>query len=54
MTIKYIEVETLEGVQEHAIIEHADGSFTSMLKSIYDAMQAEQSTPSLTDETSTK
>ena len=23
--------------QEHAIIEHADGSQTSMLKSIYDA-----------------
>jgi hypothetical protein len=47
MTIKYIEVETLEGVQEHAIIEHADGSFTSMLKSEYDKRQAEQSTPNL-------
>ena len=47
MTIKYIEVETLEGVQEHAIIEHADGSFTSMLKSTYEAQQAEQSTPNL-------
>jgi hypothetical protein len=33
---------------EHAIIEHADGSFTSMLKSTYDAMQAEQSTPIVT------
>jgi hypothetical protein len=32
---------------EHAIIEHADGSFTSMLKSTYDAMQAAQSTPSI-------
>jgi hypothetical protein len=32
---------------EHALIEHADGSFTSMLKSTYDAMQAEQSTPNL-------
>ena len=41
-------------VTEHAIIEHADGSFTSMLKSTYEAQQAEQSTPSLTDETSTK
>ena len=54
MTIKYIEVETLEGVQEHAIIEHADGSFTSMSKAEYERQQAEQSTPSLTDETSTK
>ncbi len=30
---------------EHAIIEHSDGSFTSMLKSEYDRRQAEQSTP---------
>ena len=36
--------------QTHAIIEHADGSFTSMLKSTYDAMQAEQSTPMVTDD----
>jgi hypothetical protein len=35
---------------EHAIIEHDDGSFTSMLKSTYEAQQAEQSTPSVTDE----
>jgi len=34
--------------EEHAIIEHADGSFTSMLKSTYEAQQAEQSTPSVT------
>jgi len=39
---------------EHALIEHADGSFTSMLKSTYEAQQAEQSTPSVIDETSTK
>jgi hypothetical protein len=35
-------------VTEHAIIEHADGSFTSMLKSTYEAQQAEQSTPIVT------
>ena len=34
-------------VTEHAIIEHADGSFTSMLKSTYEEQQAEQSTPIL-------
>ena len=45
--VTFIEVETLGGVQTHAIIEHADGSFTSMLKSTYDEKQAEQSTPSL-------
>jgi hypothetical protein len=43
----------IEGVH-HAIITHKDGSFTSMLKSTYDAMQAEQSTPSVTNETKTK
>jgi hypothetical protein len=30
---------------EHAIIDRGNGEFTSMLKSTYDAMQAEQSTP---------
>jgi hypothetical protein len=54
--VTFIETtDALSGVvTEHAIIEHADGSFTSMLKSTYEAIQAEQSTPSLTDETSTK
>ncbi len=33
---------------EHAIIDRGNGEFTSMLKSTYDAMQAEQSTPSVT------
>jgi hypothetical protein len=37
-----------EKVQTFAIIENEDGSITSMLKSTYDAMQAEQSTPSVT------
>ena len=32
---------------EHAIIDHGNEQFTSMLKSTYDAMQAEQSTPNL-------
>ena len=33
--------------QEYAIIDHGNEQFTSMLKSTYDAMQAEQSTPSV-------
>ena len=52
--VTFIEVETLGGVQTHAIIDHGNDCFTSMLKSEYDRRQAEQSTPSLTDETSTK
>jgi hypothetical protein len=33
---------------EHAIIDRGNGEFTSMLKSTYEAQQAEQSTPNLT------
>ena len=29
---------------EHAIIDHGDGSFTSMLKSTYDEMKANEAT----------
>jgi len=47
--VTFIQVETMGELTEHAIIAHADGSFTSMLKSTYDAMQAEQSTPSVTN-----
>jgi hypothetical protein len=32
---------------EHVIIDRGNGEFTSMLKSTYEAQQAEQSTPSL-------
>ena len=34
--VTFITVEEIE----HAIIEHDDGSFTTMLKSTYDAQQA--------------
>jgi len=49
MTVTFIKIESLGETQEHAIIENADGSFTSMLKSAYKAQQAEQSTPNLAD-----
>jgi hypothetical protein len=32
---------------EHIIIDHGNDQFTSMLKSTYEAQQAEQSTPNL-------
>ena len=44
--VTFIEVNEVE----HAIIDRGNGEFTSMLKSTYDAMQAEQSTPIVTDE----
>jgi hypothetical protein len=40
-------------VTEHAIIDRGNGEFTSMLKSTYDAMQAEQSTPIVINEAET-
>jgi hypothetical protein len=36
-------------VTEHAIIDHGNEQFTSMLKSTYESQQAEQSTPSVTN-----
>jgi hypothetical protein len=48
------ELFTDEQGAEHIIIDHGNGEFTSMLKSTYEAQQAEQSTPSLTDEAATK
>lgn len=41
--VTFITVDELE----HAIIDNGDGSFTSMLKSTYEAQQAKQSTPNL-------
>jgi hypothetical protein len=52
--VKFITITGQDGVEvEHAIIDRGNGEFTSMPKSTYDAMQAEQSTPMVTDETST-
>jgi len=43
--VTFIKVAGFDGVeQEHAIIDRGNNEFTSMLKSTYDAMQAEQST----------
>jgi hypothetical protein len=43
--VTFIEIENLDGLQEYAIIDRGNGEFTSMLKSTYEAQQAEQSTP---------
>jgi hypothetical protein len=46
--VTFIKVAGIDGVEiEHAIIDRGNGEYTSMLKSTYDAMQAEQSTPNL-------
>jgi hypothetical protein len=38
--VTFIEINTVGGVQEHAIIDRGNGEFTSMLKSTYDEQQA--------------
>lgn len=40
--VTFIKVETLEGVIEHAIIDRGNGEFTSMLKSTYDELKANE------------
>jgi hypothetical protein len=40
MTTKTIQIETPDGIQQHIVIEHNNGDLTSMLKSTYDAQQA--------------
>ena len=44
MTIKIVEVtDSITGeITEHAIIDHGNDQFTSMLKSTYDEQQAQQ------------
>jgi hypothetical protein len=48
--VTFIKLEVTNGLVDYAIIDNGDGSFTSMLKSTYEAQQAEQSTPMVTDE----
>jgi hypothetical protein len=40
--VTFIEVEGINGVVEHAIIDRGNGEFTSMTKANYDAMIAAQ------------
>jgi hypothetical protein len=53
MTMDNVTFLEVEGV-EHAIIDRGNGEFTSMTKAHYEAMQAEQSTPMVSDEAKTK
>jgi hypothetical protein len=45
--VRFIEITDplTNEVTEHVIIDRGNNEFTSMLKSTYEAMQAEQSTP---------
>jgi len=53
--VTFIESQNPDGtISEHAIIDRGNGEFTSMSKAYYEAQQAEQSTPSVTDEATIK
>ena len=40
--VTIVEIETLTGTQEHAIIDHGNEQFTSMPKSTYDELKAQE------------
>jgi hypothetical protein len=43
--VSFVEVEHRGETTTHAIIDHGNGEFTSMLKSTYDELQAQQARP---------
>jgi len=45
--VTFIEVQTPHGSETHAIIDHGNGEFTSMLKTTYDEMIAEREASTL-------
>ena len=49
--VTFFGVETFGEVVEHALIAHADGSFTSMTKAHYEAQQVEHLTEIITPTT---
>ena len=40
--VTFIDIETMDGVSTHAIIDHGNEQFTSMLKSTYDELKANE------------
>lgn len=40
--VTFIEVETIGGVQTHAVIDNGDGTITTMLKTHYDELEAQR------------
>jgi hypothetical protein len=40
--VTFFDVELMGEIETHAIIDHGNGEFTSMLKSTYEAKQADE------------
>ena len=38
----FLDIETVDGIKTHAIIDRGNGEYTSMLKSTYETQQAAQ------------
>ena len=45
--ITVFEVETMAGTETHVLIDRGNGEFTSMLKSTWDELEAQQEAQSL-------
>jgi len=45
--VTFVEVNGLNGVEIHALIDHGNGEFTSMLKSTYDELKANEAAKTL-------
>jgi hypothetical protein len=43
--VTFIEIDTVGGIETHAIIDRGNGEFTSMLKSTYDEISAPTTFP---------
>ena len=39
--VTFIEIETMSGMETHAIIDRGNGEFTSMPKALYDTLPSE-------------
>jgi len=46
--VSFVEIETINSKETMALIDRGNGEYTSMSKTSYDEMQAEQSTPMVT------
>lgn len=42
--VNFIDIETPNGIETHAIIDRGNGEFTSMPKEVYEAQQVEHLT----------
>jgi hypothetical protein len=43
--VSFMEIESPNGMQIHAIIDNGDGSFTSMPKAVWDELEAAKENP---------